>query len=156
MLKSNLNIDFPLDVNQRHFLSGRRSWAVGYLPASKICYVETAALERYSHPRYDELDNVLSINAPAIARIWNKMLQDFADYYGLELISNDAIKQIFSDYHKGFWFFGENTGLVPLKPGKFHSLENVYYAQGERPTSTDAYEVPWFKEVIKRHPGLLS
>jgi|GEM_PF-2819408 len=154
LAKLNLNIELSIDVNQRHFLAGRRSWAVGYLPASKLCYVETAAFERFSHEFYDDHEFALSIDAPTIVNIWTKLIKDYADFYNLELIANDGIKHIFADYKKNYNYFSQPYGYNPL--ARMQIIKNVYYIQAKRPTVAEAHAVPWFKEVLKRHPGLLS
>ncbi len=154
LAKLTLNIDLPLDVNQRHFLSGRRSWAVGYLPASKLCYVETAAFERFSHAFYDQHQWLLSIGAAVIVDIWTKLIKDYADFYKRELVTNDGIMQIFSEYKKGYTYFSQPSGGTPV--GNLQILPNIYYAQAERSTAAEAHAIPWFKEVLKRHPGLLQ
>jgi len=156
LLKRNLDIKLPIEANQRHFLAGRRSWAVGYLPASKLNYIETAAFERFSHPFYHDHEYALSIKAETIVDIWVKLIKDYADYYEVELISNDGIKQIFRNYKTDYWYFSQPTSLLPFKPGKLQVIKDVYYAHEDRPTAAEAHAVPWFKEVLKRHPGLLS
>jgi hypothetical protein len=68
----------------------------------------------------------------------------------MELVPNDELIHTFSNYTKDFI---QGDGIV-IK--ELRIIKNVYYAQEDRLTAAEAHAVPWFKEVLKRHPGLLS
>lgn len=118
-------------INQRHFLAGRRSWSIEYSPASGLYSVETAAFERYSHVLYQAMEGPLGLRE-SVVNLWCTLVANFAKAYGLKLESN--------------------------QPAGYSALEdaNIYYTQAEAKTPAEAHGLPWFADVLKRHPGLSS
>ena len=119
-------------VNQRHFLSGRRSWAVGYSSTLDLYYVETAAFERYSHPAYLAAENIMGVRE-SIVNIWTKLIENYSTIMQSELIIPD------------------------VKPKGYSMTEsNVFYIKIEDKSAAALKQLPWFSDVLKRHQGLLT
>lgn len=117
-------------INQRHFLAGRRSWSIEYSPALELYYVETTTLERYSHPLYLAVENILGFRK-TIVKVWTTLIANFAAFYKLNLVKQSP-------------------------EGYSESQTNIYYAEAQVSTVAEAYALPWFKAVLQRHPGLLQ
>lgn len=118
-------------INQRHFLSGRRSWSIEYAPESDLYYVETVAFERNSHILYTVLETFMG-SRQAIVDIWTTLVANFAKFYGLTLESRNM------------------PGYSRLEDG------NIYYITDQKKTVAEAQKLPWFSAALKRHPGLLT
>lgn len=62
-------------VNSRHFLAGRRSWNFG-LVHDDLYYIETVAIERYSHPAYELAASLGLIERQMLVDIWTNLLNN--------------------------------------------------------------------------------
>lgn len=118
-------------INQRHFLSGRRSWSIEYSPDSGLYYVETVAFERSSHILYMVLEDFMG-SRQAIVDIWTTLIANFANFYGLTL---------------------EDRNMAGYTR---HEDSKIYYITDHKKTVAEAQKLPWFSTVLKRHPGLLT
>lgn len=128
-----------IEVNQHHFLAGRRSWAVGYNKQLKKWYVETMAFERNSQCEYSMLEKT-GILREQILNIWINLLVNFTKYL-------------------------ENFDLLPLSetdnPYEFKesytfSEKRVAYKVSEGKSATALLQKPWVANALKRHPGLIK
>lgn len=76
-----------IEINRRHFLCGRRAWrldegAVFGVNQPDVLVLETAALERFSHPAFAVGDRVMGLEA-IIPSIWIANLNNFMRYRNL-------------------------------------------------------------------------
>ena len=65
-----------LIINSHHFLAGTRSWKIGYSEKQKCFFVETIAIERYSHWAYEKIDYLHSTRND-ILMLWGNLLCNF-------------------------------------------------------------------------------
>jgi len=70
----------PTQVNRMHFLAGRRSWRIddgkNFEVDGDVIVLETTAVERFSHQRYNQADKVLGME-DALPDIWCTMCNNF-------------------------------------------------------------------------------
>ena len=70
----------PVQINRMHFLAGRRSWRIddgkNFEVEGDVMVLETTAVERFSHQRYDQADGILGLEE-ALPPIWITMLVNF-------------------------------------------------------------------------------
>jgi hypothetical protein len=132
-----LTVDEAIDINQRHFLAGRRSWRVGYDQSARLLFVETAALERSSHEFYRFMENFDWLRSQ-IDRIWIGLLVNFATIFKFEL--SIAAAASYTD---------------PQSPYSLSSAD-VFHVSAERESLAEALKVDWFSSVIRRHVGLIT
>ena len=127
-----------IDINQHHFLAGRRSWRVGFDLAAQLFFVETAALERSSGWFYSLMEGFPWLRSQ-VDKIWIALLGNFVT--------------VFNN-------FSLNIGASPLytDPQSPYSLSSadVFHVAAETDSLPDALKVDWFSEVIKRHVGLIT
>jgi hypothetical protein len=127
-----LNYKELLLTNQRHFLAGRRSWSIGYNSVLDLHYIETPAFERYSHPLFLGLEEVLGLRE-SIVNIWVTLIENFSVESQLKL------------------------EVPPNKPRGYTSTDsNVFYRQSQDTSAAALQKLPWVAEVLRRHPGLLK
>jgi hypothetical protein len=119
-------------INQRHFLAGRRLWAVGYSSALDLHYVETAACERYSHPLYYSLEDIMGFR-DSIVDIWVTLIENYSRLTKFKLEVPSSIPQ-----------------------GYTHTGTNVFYRQAQDKSADVVHQLPWFAEVLARHPDDLT
>lgn len=126
-----------VEVNQHHFLAGRRSWAVGFNNNTKKWYVETMAFERSSQCEYNMLEKS-GMMREQIIKIWTNLIFNFTKYL-------------------------ENFDLLPLNkantPYEFNegytfTKQNVAYKVAESKEASTLFQKPWISKALKRHPGL--
>jgi len=121
-----------LITNQRHFLAGRRAWSIGYDPALDLHYLETPALERYSHPLFLAFEELLGFRE-SIINIWVTLIENFSALSGFKL---------------------EVPATKPV--GYASSDSNVFYRQGQDLSVAGLQKLPWMAKVLDRHPELLK
>lgn len=130
--------DFAININQHHFLAGRRSFRFdsgrnfGY-DDDRLVF-ETAAIERYSHPVF-EYSQIAVGNIPAIVRqIWCQMAHRFCETHGLEKIVNE-----------------------PAQPGWSKSDPATHSMQTEvAPNAGAIRSAAQFPAISKLHPQLME
>ncbi len=120
------------DINKRHFLAGRRSWKIGYITEKDIYYIETTAFERYSHDLYKTMETEMDLKE-TVRKIWIKLIENFADSFAIQLIEPDP--EFLVGYTR-------------------NPTSHVYWIRDEKATWQDLFNIPWFSEVVKHHPGL--
>lgn len=83
-------VDYAIDINQHHFLAGRRSFRMGTaaeygLPGSNWVF-ETAAVERYSHEIFQKTtDLAMGGAASTVTPVWVQMGARLASVYGRQV-----------------------------------------------------------------------
>ncbi|WP_419808733.1 hypothetical protein [Sphingomonas sp.] len=83
-------VDYAVDINQHHFLAGRRSFRMGTaadygLPGSNWVF-ETAAVERYSHEVFRKTTDIVMGGAAAtVTPVWLQMGARVASAYGRQV-----------------------------------------------------------------------
>jgi hypothetical protein len=119
-----------VEANRRHFLAGRRSWRVEFNSSLNLYYVETAAFERSSHDLYRAVEQT-GILRETIKDLWTNLLEN----YPVSLCPIEAMHLVPTDYSvKG----------------------HVAYMMDADPSAQTALLKPWFSDVLKRHPGLVT
>lgn len=124
-----------IKINQHHFLSGRRSFRVGYDVILRRFYWETAALERSSLCEFRVLDKIGAFRS-SIIEIWTSFLESAAAANRLTLAGPADVPS-----------FAANN---------YASEGHVAYRTGEFETAAEAVAAPWFVQLLPRHPGLLK
>jgi hypothetical protein len=119
-------------INLRHFLAGRRLWAVGYSPALDLHYVETAACERYSHTLYNALEEIMGFR-DSIVDIWVTLIENYSRLTRFKLEVPSSTPQ-----------------------GYTQTDTNVFYRQVQDKSAGVVHQLPWFAEVLARHPDDLT
>lgn len=82
--------DYAININQHHFLAGRRSFRMGTaadygLPGNNWVF-ETAAVERYSHEVYQKTTDIVMGGAvAAVTPVWVQMGAKLAATYGRQV-----------------------------------------------------------------------
>lgn len=83
-------VDYAININQHHFLAGRRSFRMGtaadYGMAGSNWVFETAAVERYSHEVYQRTTDIVMGGAvAAVTPVWVQMGAKLAATYGRQV-----------------------------------------------------------------------
>jgi hypothetical protein len=124
-----------IEVNQHHFLAGRRSFKVGYDGALGRFFMETAAFERSSLCEYSVVERT-GVLRQEITALWVHLIDNFEGLGTTYWIAPDGAPEV-----------------VP--PG--YSIQgNAAYFNSEHKTAASAVSAPWFAGVLLRHPGLLA
>ena len=116
-----------VSVNRRHFLAGRRSWTIGHLEERDLYFVETAALERYSHPLFLAAEGPMNIRGQ-ILEIWTRLVENYAQSI--------------------------SARLVNYVPSGYSSRRRVAYRRQSSGSASRILNSPWFSSVASRHPAL--
>ncbi|MEM7083053.1 MAG: hypothetical protein AAF465_09990 [Pseudomonadota bacterium] len=114
-------------INRRHFLAGRRSWTFGYLPEHNLFFVETAALERYSHSIFERMEGPMGIRQQVI-EIWAKLIENIAQHFSWRLVRH--------------------------VPAGYRTRGRVAYRQGASRSARAIFTTGWYSGVLQRHPAL--
>jgi hypothetical protein len=125
-----------IDVNQHHFLAGRRSFGVGFDVTLNRFFVETAAFERASLLPYELGDLIFR---ELIIEIWTMFLETFQTFMSTP-VNRLAIR----------WAEGE-PGHVPIG---YFKKGTVAYMTSSQPNPVAALKEPWFADVLTRHSAL--
>lgn len=127
-----------IDINQHHFLSGRRSFR--FIHGSRVGYsdsrlvFETAAVERFSLRSYEWIIKKTGNHQEMIRKVWCQMARMFGAVNGYSSIINE-----------------------PLKLGWTGTDQGVQYVQYEVAPSQEAIcSVQDWAEIISVHPNLFS
>jgi len=129
-------VDF-IEVNQHHFLAGRRSWAVGYDKEVNKWYVETMAFERSSQCEYNVIEKT-GVLREQIIRLWVLLLLNF-------------------EKHSNVKFFEFTQQNFPYEYQQKYCYNNtVAFNSEENKNATTLLAVPWITKALKRHPGLIK
>lgn len=121
-------------VNSRHFLAGRRSWKFGHVQ-DDLYFIETAAIERYSHPAYQLSEDMGMIQRQMLVDVWTHLLNNTLTYFAQNAV--DA------------------ASLLPGYTVVTMSRGDTYY----REINSDRLSVikadPAFQAVYQRHPEIV-
>lgn len=126
-----------VEVNQHHFLAGRRSWAVGYDYDQRRWYVETAAFERSSQCEYNVAEKS-GMMRKAITDLWVNLITNFSEYSKMSLTDipiNSKYYEVINNY--------EYRNKVLFKADEDKSAQNLL-------------NKPWIAKAFARHPGLTA
>lgn len=128
----------PIDINQHHFLAGRRAWrfdlgsVFGYSDDRVV--METAAIERYSLPVFEKSSEMLmGPIEPTVQKIWSGMVERFCQVHSLQPIPGE-----------------------PPSPGwtKYNAV--VQYVQQRVPFVDAARSYTFYPEMNKLHKYILD
>lgn len=126
--------DRLVEVNQHHFLAGRRSWKVGYDDVLHRFYVETAAFERNSLCEYHVVEE-FQVMRESIVKLWTNLVDNF-------------------ESHAPGWM---SAPRIPEEvPSGYDTRGNAAYCTGKHKTAAQALGTDWFAPVLLRHPGLVK
>lgn len=127
--------DLGYAINSRHFLAGRRSWTYGHVQ-DDLYFIETAALERYSHSAYQMLDGVPVIGIPhsSVVDIWNHLLNNALTYYNQTAVDGGS--------------------LVAGYERVSFSRGDIFYREYDEPDLQTILSDATFQAVLDRHPDL--
>lgn len=127
--------DIPYAINSRHFLAGKRSWTFGHVQ-DDLYFIETAAIERYSHTAYEMLADVPVIGIPhsAIVDIWNHLLNNALTFYNQTAVDGGSLV---AGYEK-----------------KNLSRGDIFYREYDEPDLQTILSDATFQTVLSRHPDL--
>ncbi|MEL6944839.1 MAG: hypothetical protein AAFO82_19450, partial [Bacteroidota bacterium] len=123
---------FPLlesvvELNKQHFLAGRRSWKVGFDEEMGKYYVETTAMERYSHAIHEILEDVGDF-PNQVRKIWKQLILNFLEYFDVDILTVELDG-----------YDSEESVLI--------RMENIDYGQNP--------QIPeWFESIMQAHSGL--
>jgi hypothetical protein len=164
LLESQSESTMRIDTDY-HFLSGRRSWKFGvvnnnFIRSPNLCYIETAALERFSLPEYDKMDT--GKNPPLIRslvnQVWISMLKKIGTKMNRNFIdlSDQFCQEVYNDDgglndNKFFDVSSYNVDRRNMKPG-IESI--VYYKNDSFEKIEDLDDSPWFFDILERHACL--
>lgn len=150
-----------------HFLSGRRSWKFGvvnddFLLSPRLCYVETAALERFSLPKYSAVDT--GRNPPMLRTIvnqtWVSMLKKIGVLLDVNFLDMTGQYQIDKTDDNGEpdsrKHFAVEKYDADRRRIRSDLASNVYFRQSSFAANVDLENVDtdWFIHVQERHPCL--
>lgn len=127
--------DIGYPINSRHFLAGRRSWTYGHVQ-DDLYFIETAALERYSHTAYQKLADVRVVGIPhsAVVDVWNHQLNNALTYYDRTAVDGGSL-------------------VAGYKKASF-SRGDIFYREYDEPDLQTILSDATFKAVLDRHPDL--
>ncbi|HEX4952662.1 MAG TPA: hypothetical protein VF017_04615 [Thermoanaerobaculia bacterium] len=129
-----------VEVNQDHFLAGRRSFCVGYSTTLQRYFFETAALERSSRCEY-YLAEKTGLLRETIVDIWTH----FIDNAGIAF---------------GHWLDDAASDCTPTKAAAgeqgYQICRGVHFRTGQFAKPAAALAAAWFQPVNQRHPGLTA
>lgn len=134
-----------IEVNQHHFLAGRRSWAVGYDKSINLFFVETMAFERSSQCEYNVVEKTGKLRE-TIIELWTRLIFNFF--------------KMFPIHPSNIFKIPENFNLLKTENYDLKSNNNntayLMYKSEEDKTATKLLNKPWVQNAIIRHPGLLK
>lgn len=124
------NSEYPnlVEVSQRHFLAGRRSWSIGYMIKEDLYYIDTAAFERTSHVFYNIADDTFQT---MINKIWINLLNNYI---------------VYNKFNKEYRYDGNLEG--------YNNEIGVRYKIKSYQSPSKARSDSWFIDILKNHPGL--
>jgi hypothetical protein len=125
----------PIEVNQHHFLAGRRSFKIGYSKELSRLYIETAAFERSSLCEYNIAEKSGLLRS-AIVQIWTNLIKNV-------------------EASSGSWISPLKLADQKVRQG-YNLKGNVDYRVEQYKKPGEALEQQWFDKVIQRNPGLLK
>ena len=128
-----------IEVNQHHFLAGRRSWRVGYDEDLNHLYVETLAFERSSLCEYSMLEKTGKLRE-TILDLWINLILNYVGVHKFMLYP--------------IFYIPKDFNLISRYDYEFRG--NVLYKVAEDKSSANILNTPWVKEAMTRHPGLLK
>ncbi|PIF45518.1 hypothetical protein CLU96_2527 [Chryseobacterium sp. 52] len=132
-----------IEVNQYHFLAGRRSWAIGFDHSVKLWYIETVAFERNSACEYSLLDKYGNLRQ-MIIDLWVNQINN---YFRVLKNTTGVIAQITG-------FPAKVNGKVINEYADYGYSKNVLYKIVEEKTASVLLKTPWYSKCLQRHPGL--
>lgn len=125
-----------VEINQHHFLAGRRSWKIGFENENNRYFIETVAIERYSQAIHELGEDFLELKKN-IAEIWMNLILNTAQDLMVE------IKFPQSNYDK----YIQNQ----------YDFRNQVFIKMEDLTYSKNFSIPdWFKGLEEAHPGLFA
>lgn len=125
-----------IEVNQHHFLAGRRSWTVGYNKTLHKWFVETMTIERSSQCEYNVLEKTGALREQ-IVELWIRLIVNFSILYKTPLID-----------------ISKSTNYPEYKENYTLTKGNVAYKIYEGKDINALLQIPWISNALKRHPGL--
>jgi len=134
-IKLSAGLRNPIEVNQHHFLAGRRSFKIGYSKELSRLYIETAAFERSSLCEYNIAEKS-GLLRESIVQIWTNLIKNV-------------------EASSGSWISPLILGNQKVRQG-YKLVGNVDYRVGQYKKPTEALKQAWFDKVIQRNPGLLK
>ncbi|MCS4301693.1 hypothetical protein [Chryseobacterium sp. BIGb0232] len=132
-----------IDVNQRHFLAGRRSWAIGFDHSVNLWYIETAAFERSSACEFNLLDKYGNLRQ-MIIDLWVNQINNYFN----------VLKNTTGIMAKIAGIPAKVNGKPVNEYADYHYSKNVLYKITEEKTATALLNTPWYSKCLGRHPGL--
>lgn len=127
--------DLGYAINSRHFLAGRRSWTYGHVQ-DDVYFIETAAIERYSHTVYQILADVPVVGIPhnTVVDIWNHLLNNALTYYNQTAVDGGSLV---TGYERASFSRGD-----------------IFYREYDEPDLQTILSDDTFQAVLDRHPHL--
>lgn len=122
----------PIEVNQHHFLAGRRSFKIGYSEELTRLYVETVAFERSSLCEYNVVEKNTGVLRKEITNIWTNLIENVENSFGKWISPSKLVNQ---KVRQGY----QTEGNVDYRVGQYKNA-----AQG----------IKEFDTILQRHPGL--
>lgn len=126
-----------IEVNQHHFLAGRRSFKIGYSEEMSRLYIETAALERSSLCEYNVIERTGALRA-VIIDLWTHLIENVQKRHG-KWISPTELPKTYQGIRKGY-----------------QVKRKVDYRVDKSKNAGQALKASWFQQVVQRHPGLVK
>jgi hypothetical protein len=133
----NEDVRGPIEINQHHFLAGRRSFKIGYSAELRRLYIETAAFERSSLCEYSMLEKTGVLRA-VIVDLWTRLIENVENSFG-KWVSPDLLPKGDQGVRQGYL-----------------TKRNVDYRADRYEKAGQALNAPWFAQVLARHPGLVK
>ena len=134
-----------IEVNQHHFLAGRRSWAVGYDDSLALFFVETMAFERSSQCEYSVVEKTGKLRE-TIIELWTCLIFNFFKMFPIQPSDIFKIPEHFNLL---------KTENYDLKSNNNNTVFLMYKAEDHK-IATNLLNKPWVQKAIIRHPGLLK
>jgi hypothetical protein len=149
--------DIILDLNQHHFLAGRRSWRIDYNQDLQLYYLETAALERSSGQFMKLIEYLSEYKIPNLGSgsirndiidLWSNLLMNYLNMPNIIPVDVSLTK---------------NSSLIPfsyklsnISNGGTEDYRYVVFKVDESEIFEGAVKSDWFNKIILRHPGLVN
>lgn len=137
-----------LEVNQHHFLAGRRFFSIGRNESKKLYFIETAAFERNSVCEYNVLDNTGALRESIIS-LWTNLIINFQKGANVKLIDLSN-------------FINDNKGVPKVNPNQaliaknYYVKNNVAYMFHADKSADTILSTDWFIPLIKNHSALIK